>query len=502
MPRTLWFWIGIPLVLLAVVAIIWLLRDRRKVGYLRIDQQTKYCERPLTVHGWQEVKRGEFAQLHLNDGTKGVIIGPARLCVTRFKWSHDRCDGDVHLKMTKGTLLMQTAEKARKINQRIVELPQFTADIRKGRVGLHITRRKCGENLVVSLLDECNRAGQVCIRDECRDLRWNLQAYRTNGQHHCSIPFMYPKEVRSIFGQCDAIKTINYLMGARPHHQPTAPCSDDVSKRPHRHKRRRRRRRRHRRSLTLDAADDADDADDAAYVIDADGAIDVEDVIDADGAIDVEGVIDAENDVRYANVDDAQITPTDTTTSTIADTKILIAPRIVHAPAHVSHQLVRRGDAVQLNSERGYCALNTGAKDNTVGILGNGSAIDAMVLIVTGVADDNSRTLPSTFRLLSALASSSGIGVDSVTGKLVMVDASNAAEWQGSLSLVDYSATPLHLFTPTCFKHIDSGMFLTVAGGALALASRRTYPFTLELLDMTQRDGGPRLRAMRQAFAA
>jgi hypothetical protein len=210
--RTFLVWtFGILLVLTLVIVIIWMLRDRRKVGFLRIDRQSKYSERPLTMHAWQDVRRGELAQLHLNDGTKGVIIGPARLCVSRFAWTRDRTDGDVHLKLSSGTLLLHAPEKARTLNQRVVELPLFTADVRKGRVGLHVTTRKCGENIAVSLMDESHRSGQVCIRKECRDLRWNMQAYRTDGRHHCSIPFMYSTEARSIFDRCDAFATMNYL---------------------------------------------------------------------------------------------------------------------------------------------------------------------------------------------------------------------------------------------------------------------------------------------------
>lgn len=545
-----WLWIGIPLLLILIIVIIWLLRDHRKVGYLRLDQRSKYCERPLTLHGWQELEKGECAQLHLNDGTRGIIIGPARLCVSKFKWTCNKKDGDVHMKLSRGTMIIQV-EKSSHANQRTVELPHFIADLHKGRIGLHITRRKCGENLAVSLLDECARAGQLCIRNECRDLRWNLQAFRTNGRQHCSIPFMYPKEVKTIFGKCKALKLMNYMTGSGVENDP-----DEADTRHHRIRQRhrhhkggdRQQQRHHQRrkssssssrrrrggddvdavegqedesqevqSVAVTEQDDLDLDLDLVELKHGVNANDSESDSQSQSQSDSDSQSDSESDSESQSefeskeppaavliidaivptADAAPAPSTSNATTVIATTTTTTASASAEESPH--RAWLRHNDAIQLQSERGYCARRSPV------VIGNATAIEAMILIVE-CEHGRGVVRPSTkFRLRNALASTAEyVQVDATTGKII-ISADDGMWWKFTHAEVTAPSTtsvaePLCLFKPAYLQHVDSKMYLTVSDGLMMLASRRTYPFSFQLMDMTQRDGGSRLNAMRRAY--
>jgi hypothetical protein len=210
------FYLSIAIVTIVILIMVWMLRDRRRVGFLRVFRKGRYTDKPLLVHTWTNLcDEEDWAELHLNDGTRGVLLGPARIKILRFDWKPNRTDGDVNLILDYGSLLLHVP-KAQKSQQRTLHLPQSVADMEGGRVGAHIGGRGKTE-MIFSLCDQYGVAGEARIRDqEGQKLHKELQVFRHDiDKGHKRRSTLFTEELQFIFGKRQALRILDDMVNLR-----------------------------------------------------------------------------------------------------------------------------------------------------------------------------------------------------------------------------------------------------------------------------------------------
>lgn len=210
------FYLSIALVTIVILIMVWMLRDRRRVGFLRVFRQGRYTEKPLLLHTWTKLcDEEDWAELHLNDGTRGVLLGPARIKMLRFDWKPSRTDGDVNFRLEQGSLILHVPP-SQKCKQRTLHLPHSVADLEGGRVGAHLG---CGgkTEMIVSLCDQYAVPGKAHIRDhEGVILDKESQVFRHDVKEcHTRCSTLFPQELHFIFGKRQALRILDDMVNIR-----------------------------------------------------------------------------------------------------------------------------------------------------------------------------------------------------------------------------------------------------------------------------------------------